>query len=128
MLIWGKISTQSGGCSFRGWYEPPHDDFVRDLLVDLRDAMWNLKRERGNLQQDLAAVGNQLEQEKTENARLLAAVGKQLEQAKTENARLLAKDEERVASPAKVKMEMQRLVLFLVLLGLVMVVVGMRLV
>lgn len=128
MVIWGKFCTQSGGCSFRGWYEPPHDDFVRDLLVDLRDAMWNLKRERGNLQQDLAAVGNQLEQEKTENARLLAAVGKQLEQAKTENARLLAKDEERVASLAKVKMEMQRLVLFLVLLGLVMVVVGMRLV
>jgi len=128
MLIWGKFSTQSGGCSFCGWYEPPHDDFVRDLLVDLRDAMWNLKRERGNLQQDLAAVGNRLEQEKTENARLLAAVGKQLEQAKTENARLLAKGEERVASLAKVKMEMQRLVLFLVLLGLVMVVVGMRLV
>ena len=128
MVIWIKFSTQSGGCSFRGWYEPPHDDFVRDLLVDLCDVMWNLKRERGNLQQDLAAVGNQLEQEKTENARLLAAVGKQLEQAKTENARLLAKDEERVASLAKVKMEMQRLVLFLVLLGLVMVVVGMRLV
>jgi len=128
MVIWGKFCTQSGGCSFRGWYEPPHDDFVRDLLVDLRDVVWNLKRERGNLQQDLAAVGNRLEQEKTENARLLAAVGKQLEQAKTENARLLAKDEERVASLAKVKMEMQRLVLFLVLLGLVMVVVGMRLV
>lgn len=73
--------------------------------------MWNLKRERGNLQQDLAAVRNQLDE------------------AKTENARLLAKDEERAASLAKVKkMEMQRLVLFLVLLGLVMVVVDMRLV
>jgi t-SNARE complex subunit (syntaxin) len=128
MVIWGIFSTQSGGCSFRGWYEPPHDDFVRDLLVDLHDAVWNLKRERVNLQQELAAVGNQLEQEKTENARLLAAIGKQLEQAKTENARLLAKVEEHVASLAKVKMETQRLVLFLVLLGLVMVVVGMRLV
>jgi len=87
-----------------------------------------VESKKGEGQFTVAAVGNQLEQEKTENARLLAAVGKQLEQAKTENARLLAKDEERVASLAKVKMEMQRLVLFLVLLGLVMVVVGMRLV
>ena len=32
-----------------GWYEGPVDPFVASLLVDLRDAVWTLKRERMEL-------------------------------------------------------------------------------
>ncbi|WVZ64785.1 hypothetical protein U9M48_014259 [Paspalum notatum var. saurae] len=36
---------QSGGCKFIGWYEGRIESgFVRGLLVDLRDAVWALKR------------------------------------------------------------------------------------
>ena len=32
-----------------GWYEGPVDVFIHGLLIDLRDTVWALKRERMEL-------------------------------------------------------------------------------
>jgi hypothetical protein len=37
---------QEGGCDFHGWYEGPVDPFVASLLVDLRNIVWTLKRQK----------------------------------------------------------------------------------
>ncbi|KAG2607141.1 hypothetical protein PVAP13_4NG198900, partial [Panicum virgatum] len=38
-------NARSRGCGFMEWFEGPVDPFVATLLVDLRDAVWALKRE-----------------------------------------------------------------------------------
>jgi hypothetical protein len=40
------LVLQNGGCDFHGWYEGPVDVFTRDLLVDLHDDVWSLKKEK----------------------------------------------------------------------------------
>ncbi|KAK3164670.1 hypothetical protein QOZ80_1AG0022850 [Eleusine coracana subsp. coracana] len=35
-----------GGCDFMGWYEGPVDPFVATLLIDLRDEMLMVKKQR----------------------------------------------------------------------------------
>ena len=49
-----------------GWYEGPVDPFVATLLVDLRDAMWALKRERVDLKSAIADAVVKMEQMKKE--------------------------------------------------------------
>ena len=49
-----------------GWYEGPVDEFVRVLLVDLRDIVWGLKRERVELKAALADAVVKMEQQKEE--------------------------------------------------------------
>jgi len=74
--------SQEGGCQFFGWYEAPCDVFVRGLLVDLRDAVWNLKRENKNLKDALGDGGMKLEQEKKKGEALKIRVAEM--QANTE--------------------------------------------
>lgn len=66
--------VQSGGCDFISWFERRADPFVRTLLVDLRDAVWNLKRERGELKEQLADAVNKIEEQKLKMGRLLVAM------------------------------------------------------
>ena len=56
-----------------GWYEGPVDPFVATLLVDLRDAMWALKRERVDLKSAIADAVVKMEQMKKEIAALKEA-------------------------------------------------------
>ena len=56
-----------------GWYEGPVDPFVATLLVDLRDAVWALKRERVDLKSAIADAVVKMEQMKKEIAALKEA-------------------------------------------------------
>ena len=60
------LELQSRGCNFMGWFEGPVDEFVRGLLVDLRDTVWGLKRERVELKAALADAVVKMEQLKEE--------------------------------------------------------------
>ena len=60
------LELQSRGCNFMGWFEGPVDEFVRGLLVDLRDTVWGLKRERVELKAALADAVVKMEQQKEE--------------------------------------------------------------
>jgi hypothetical protein len=70
---------QEGGCDLYEWYEGPWDPFVQNLLVDLRDAVWDLKRERAILQNVLSDTVMKLEQQKETEKAL-----RKLEQSKRE--------------------------------------------
>ena len=56
-----------------GWFDGPVDPFVATLLVDLRDAMWALKRERVDLKSAIADAVVKMEQMKKEIAALKEA-------------------------------------------------------
>jgi len=64
---------QSGGCCFMGWYEGPVDVFIHGLLINLRDTVWSLKRERMELKAALADAVVKMEQQKKEISELKAA-------------------------------------------------------
>ena len=49
-----------------GWYEGPVDVFIHGLLIDLRDTVWSLKRERMELKAALADAVVKMEQQKKE--------------------------------------------------------------
>jgi len=49
-----------------GWFDGPVDPFVATLLVDLRDAVWTLKRERVELKSTIADAVVKMEQQKKE--------------------------------------------------------------
>ena len=55
-----------------GWYEAPVDLFVATLLVDLRDAVWALRRERMEVKAALADAVVKMELQKKEIAELKA--------------------------------------------------------
>jgi len=78
------------------WYEGPHNAFVQGLLVDLRDAVWNLKPERADLEHALGDAVMQLNEQKKEATTLKKELAVHL----CNNARLK-------------KLERERLVLFL---------------
>ncbi|KAK3153437.1 hypothetical protein QOZ80_2BG0172610 [Eleusine coracana subsp. coracana] len=46
--------AREGGCDMYEWYEGPVDPFVSTLLVDLRNDVWALKRQKGALREALA--------------------------------------------------------------------------
>ena len=56
-----------------GWYEGPVDVFIHGLLIDLRDTVWSLKRERMELKAALADAVVRMEQQKKEISELKAA-------------------------------------------------------
>ena len=56
-----------------GWYEGPVDVFIHGLLIDLRDTVWSLKRERMELKAALADAVVKMEQQKKEISELKAA-------------------------------------------------------
>ncbi|CAO2149682.1 unnamed protein product [Urochloa humidicola] len=64
-------NARNGGCDFGGWYEGPVDVFIRGLLVDLRDAVWALKKERVELKAAIADTVMKLELSKKETAKML---------------------------------------------------------
>ena len=56
-----------------GWYEGPVDVFIHGLLIDLRDTVWSLNRERMELKAALADAVVKMEQQKKEISELKAA-------------------------------------------------------
>ncbi|CAN6291653.1 unnamed protein product [Urochloa humidicola] len=64
-------NARNGGCNFGGWYEGPVDEFIRGLLVDLRDAVCALKKERVELKAAIADTVMKLELSKKETAEML---------------------------------------------------------
>ena len=56
-----------------GWYEAHVDPFVATLLVDLRDTVWALRRERNEVKAALADAVVKMEQQKKEIAGLKLA-------------------------------------------------------
>lgn len=48
--------------------------FVRGLLVDLRDAVWELKKERATLKDELSDAVKKIEEQKVTMGRLLVAM------------------------------------------------------
>ena len=56
-----------------GWYEGPVDVFIHGLLIDLRETVWSLKRERMELKAALADAVVKMEQQKKEISELKAA-------------------------------------------------------
>uniref|UniRef100_A0A0D3HJ46 Zinc finger GRF-type domain-containing protein n=1 Tax=Oryza barthii TaxID=65489 RepID=A0A0D3HJ46_9ORYZ len=40
---------QEGGCGFYAWYDGPTTTFIREVLNDLRDAVWSARREKEGL-------------------------------------------------------------------------------
>ena len=90
--------SQEGGCQFFGWYEAPCDVFVRGLLVDLRDAVWNLKRENKNLKDALGDGGMKLEQEKKKGEALKIRVAEMQANAEAAVIRMKRFERERFFS------------------------------
>ncbi|TVU41238.1 hypothetical protein EJB05_14740, partial [Eragrostis curvula] len=45
--------ARDGGCDLYVWYEGPHDPFVQTLLIDLRNAVWGLRRKNRAQKEDL---------------------------------------------------------------------------
>ncbi|CAN6217459.1 unnamed protein product [Urochloa humidicola] len=66
-------NARNGGCDFGGWYEGPVDVFIRGLLVDLRDAVRALKKERVELKAAIADTVMKLELSKKETTKMLEA-------------------------------------------------------
>ncbi|TVU04599.1 hypothetical protein EJB05_47718, partial [Eragrostis curvula] len=71
------FKARDGGCDFIGWFEGPHHPFVQTLLIDLRDAVWSLKKQKASLRQAVAELVEKVEgledkvdELKEENARL----------------------------------------------------------
>lgn len=93
------------------WYERPHNAFVQGLLVDLRDAVWNLKRERADLQHVIGDAVMQLNEQKKE----VITVKKELAVHLCNDARLK-------------KIERERRVLFLLCVALAIVLLATRIV
>ena len=56
-----------------GWYEGPVDVFIHGLLIDLRDTVWSLNRERMELKAALANAVVKMEKQKKEISELKAA-------------------------------------------------------
>ncbi|KAL6626781.1 hypothetical protein ACP70R_030507 [Stipagrostis hirtigluma subsp. patula] len=57
--------AREGGCEYARWYDAsPPPPFVRTLLVDLRDAVWSLKRERDALRRALCDATQRLEEQR----------------------------------------------------------------
>ncbi|TVU04187.1 hypothetical protein EJB05_50280, partial [Eragrostis curvula] len=50
----------------RWWYEGPHDPFVQTLLIDLRDAVWELKKQRSVVKLALKEASEDHEAKKKE--------------------------------------------------------------
>ena len=73
------------------WYEGPMDPFVHTLLLDLRDAVWNLKVERADMRGALADAVLKQEQLKKE----ASVVKVELEEKKKELIMLLAQKKEK---------------------------------
>ncbi|KAK3145191.1 hypothetical protein QOZ80_4AG0325170 [Eleusine coracana subsp. coracana] len=63
-----------GGCGFMCWYEGPHDAFVQMLLIDLRNAVWSLKKEKAALNE---ALGEATARVDSLEKKLVAAVKKE---------------------------------------------------
>uniref|UniRef100_A0A0E0KHD1 GRF-type domain-containing protein n=1 Tax=Oryza punctata TaxID=4537 RepID=A0A0E0KHD1_ORYPU len=42
-------NAQEGGCGFYTWYDGPTTTFIREVLNDLRDAVWSARREKEGL-------------------------------------------------------------------------------
>ena len=55
------------------WFDGLVDPFVATLLVDLRDVVWALKRERVELKSTIADAVVKMEQQKKEISELKAA-------------------------------------------------------
>ncbi|KAJ1291663.1 hypothetical protein BS78_02G333300 [Paspalum vaginatum] len=55
--------ARRGGCDFISWYEGRvGDPFVRGLLLDLGNAVWDLKRERVVLKEELSEAVKKIEE------------------------------------------------------------------
>ncbi|WVZ77330.1 hypothetical protein U9M48_025209 [Paspalum notatum var. saurae] len=66
---------QSGGCNFISWFEGRVESpFVRGLLVDLRNAVWELKKERARLKDELTDAMKKIEEQELKMGRLLVAL------------------------------------------------------
>ncbi|KAJ1291414.1 hypothetical protein BS78_02G313500 [Paspalum vaginatum] len=67
--------ARSGGCNFIAWFEGwVESSFIRGLLVDLRDAVWELKKERAMLKDELSDAVKKIEEQKPTMGRLLVAM------------------------------------------------------
>ncbi|KAK3153661.1 hypothetical protein QOZ80_2BG0179280 [Eleusine coracana subsp. coracana] len=53
--------AQVGGCAFMCWYEHRHDAFLQTLLVDLRNVVWSLKKEKTTLNEALGEATARLD-------------------------------------------------------------------
>ncbi|KAK3143444.1 hypothetical protein QOZ80_4AG0300380 [Eleusine coracana subsp. coracana] len=58
--------ARDGGCDFMGWYEGPVDPFVATLLVDLRDEVWTVKKQRAVMKQTVKEVFEKIEDQEAE--------------------------------------------------------------
>ncbi|TVU06994.1 hypothetical protein EJB05_47032, partial [Eragrostis curvula] len=70
-------SARTDGCDLMEWYEGRHDPFVQTLLIDLRDAVWKLKKEEAVIKRQfneavemIEDLEGQIADLKEENARL----------------------------------------------------------
>ncbi|KAJ1266509.1 hypothetical protein BS78_08G156600 [Paspalum vaginatum] len=67
--------ARSGGCNFIAWFEGRvESSFIRGLLVDLCDAVWELKKERAMLKDELSDAAKKIEEQKLTMGRLLVAM------------------------------------------------------
>ncbi|CAD6263144.1 unnamed protein product [Miscanthus lutarioriparius] len=66
--------ARDGGCDFYRWVDPPNNSFMKQLLLDLRDAMKYWKRATGVAEQSL-------EDARMETARLLESATRENQRA-----------------------------------------------
>nr|CAB3494972.1 unnamed protein product [Digitaria exilis] len=49
LLLDGGLMAEDGGCNYWAWAEGPHSEFIQEMLRDLRNEVWRVKRKNGEL-------------------------------------------------------------------------------
>ncbi|CAO2149429.1 unnamed protein product [Urochloa humidicola] len=86
---------RAGGCRYWCWVEEPHPVFIQELLIDLRNAVWALRRRNRDLVNRLGDAAVMVEEHKEEARQLRAemdAVATKNEAGSSQRVSMLEKE------------------------------------
>ncbi|KAK3123176.1 hypothetical protein QOZ80_8AG0625460 [Eleusine coracana subsp. coracana] len=117
------FKAREGGCNFHGWYEGLVDPFMATLLVDLRNEVWMMKKQRMFMKQTVKEAIEKIEEQEKEVAELEEKVA----ELKEEVARLDPFEGEEYLEGKVCKLELEKKLLAAVCVVLLSVAMFMHL-